>query len=140
MIPATLTLTSPRSICLKNHLIVMDNKMRQYLKINWKIITLTSPKYLLKHFIVKDNKMSPTVDKLENNHITFTLFTPLSLLTLTMRDRREQTIGQNCKKIVKNVRILEFSGYIWNHHEKCIEISTNKPRIGSVICEIGFEF
>ena len=29
----------------------------------------------------------------------------------------------------KNVKILEFGDYIWNHHEKCIEISTNMPGI-----------
>ena len=36
----------------------------------------------------------------------------------------------------KNVTILEFGDYIWNHHEKCIEISTNKPGIGFEICEM----
>ena len=29
----------------------------------------------------------------------------------------------------KNVKILEFSDTIWNHHEKCIQISTNMPGI-----------
>ena len=37
----------------------------------------------------------------------------------------------------KNVNILEFGDYIWNHHEKCIEISTNMPGIGLEICEIS---
>ena len=32
----------------------------------------------------------------------------------------------------KNIKILEFSDYIWNHHEKCIQISTNMPGIGSL--------
>ena len=34
-------------------------------------------------------------------------------------------------KFVKNVKILEFHDHIWNHHEKCIQISTNMPGIGS---------
>ena len=25
---------------------------------------------------------------------------------------------------------MEFGDYIWNHHEKCIQISTNMPGIG----------
>ena len=33
----------------------------------------------------------------------------------------------------KNVKILEFGDYIWNHHEKCIQNSTNMPGIGSFI-------
>ena len=47
---------------------------------------------------------------------------------------------QNCKRIVQKLNIIEFHDHIWNHHEKCIQISTNMPSIGSVICEIGFEF
>ena len=35
--------------------------------------------------------------------------------------------------------MIELHPYIWNHHEKCIRISTNMPSIGLVICEIGFE-
>ena len=34
--------------------------------------------------------------------------------------------------MLKNVDILEFGNYIWNHHEKCIEMSTN---ICLEICE-----
>ena len=33
--------------------------------------------------------------------------------------------------------IHEFCDYIWNHHAKCIKMSTNMPGIGLVICEIG---
>ena len=33
-------------------------------------------------------------------------------------------------KRFKNVKIMEFCHYIWNHHEKCIQISTNMPGIG----------
>ena len=39
----------------------------------------------------------------------------------------------------KNFKILEFGDYIWNHHERCIEISTNMPSIGLVIPEITCE-
>ena len=33
----------------------------------------------------------------------------------------------------KYVQILD---YIWNHHENCIQISTNMPDIGLESCEI----
>ena len=39
----------------------------------------------------------------------------------------------------KNVKILEIGDCIWNHREKCIQISTNIPGIGLVIREIPFE-
>ena len=61
------------------------------------------------------------------------------MLTLSTQQTL-QTTGQKFHKIVKNVQILDFGDYIWNHHEKCIEISTNMPSIGLIICEIGFEF
>ena len=41
--------------------------------------------------------------------------------------------------ISQNVNIVEFRYYIWNRHEKCIQISTNMPSIGLVIPEITFE-
>ena len=31
---------------------------------------------------------------------------------------------------VKNVKIVEFRDHIWNHHEKCIQMSTKMPSIG----------
>ena len=40
-------------------------------------------------------------------------------------------------KNFKYFKILEFGDYIWNHHEKCIQISTNMPGIGLEICEIS---
>ena len=40
-------------------------------------------------------------------------------------------------KSFKNVKILQFGDYIWNHHEKCIQISTNMPGIGLEISEIS---
>ena len=45
--------------------------------------------------------------------------------------------NKNCHKMFKNIQIVEFGDYIWNHHEKCIEISTNKPANGLEICEIS---
>ena len=44
---------------------------------------------------------------------------------------------QKCDKI-KNIYInfLEFGECIWNHREKCIQISTNIPGIGSEMLRI----
>ena len=36
---------------------------------------------------------------------------------------------KNVTKCVKNVNIVEFHYHIWNHHEKCIQQSTNMPGI-----------
>ena len=36
-----------------------------------------------------------------------------------------------------NVNIFEIDEHIWNHHEKCIQKSTNMPGIGSLIREIA---
>ena len=46
---------------------------------------------------------------------------------------------KNATNLVKNVNIVELHDHIWNHHEKCIQISTNIPGIGSVIPEITCE-
>ena len=43
---------------------------------------------------------------------------------------------KNVINLVKNVKIVEFHDHIWNQHEKCIQISTNMPDIGSLIPEI----
>ena len=40
------------------------------------------------------------------------------------------------KNLERNVKIVQCHHHIWNHHEKYIEISTNIPVIGSLICEI----
>ena len=40
-------------------------------------------------------------------------------------------------KMFTNSKNIEFYCYIWNHHGKCIKISTNMPSIGLVICEMG---
>ena len=39
-------------------------------------------------------------------------------------------------KFVKNVEIVKVHDHIWNHNEKCIQLSTNMPSIGLVISEI----
>ena len=39
-------------------------------------------------------------------------------------------------KSFKNLNILEFGDYVWNHYEKCIQTSTNMPSIGLEMCEI----
>ena len=44
--------------------------------------------------------------------------------------------GKNLNKIVKYFEIVKFHNHIWNHNEKCIQISTN---IHSSICEIDVE-
>ena len=53
------------------------------------------------------------------------------VLTLTTRQagvsRRHVKNFQIC---FKNFGILEFRDHIWNHHEKCIELSANMPSIG----------
>ena len=43
---------------------------------------------------------------------------------------------KNVTNLVKNVTIVEFHDYIWNHREKYIQNSTNMPSIGSLIREI----
>ena len=43
---------------------------------------------------------------------------------------------KNVTKVSKISNILEFGDYIWNHHEKCIQISTNMPGIGLEMCEM----
>ena len=54
-----------------------------------------------------------------------------------VRSRRKQTTSQIFHKILKKIlNILEFGDYIWNHHEKCIQIRTNMPGIGLEMCEI----
>ena len=63
-----------------------------------------------------------------------------SILLLIQRfpcGRRVQTTDQNLTNFVKNVKNVEFHHHIWYHHEKCIQISTNMPGIGSVIREIA---
>ena len=46
---------------------------------------------------------------------------------------------KNLTKFVKNFKIVEFHGHIWNHNEKCIQISTNMPGIGSLFREVAVD-
>ena len=46
---------------------------------------------------------------------------------------------KNITNFVKNVNIVELRYHIQNHHEKCIQTSTNMPSIGLVIPEITCE-
>ena len=59
---------------------------------------------------------------------------------MIQRGGHEQTTGQTFKNIKKNVNILEFHDHIWNYHEKYIQISTNIPGIGSLICKIDVKY
>ena len=61
---------------------------------------------------------------------------PAFKLTLTTQQAGEcRRHVQNFKQLQQTIRIVEFHDNFWNHHEKCIQISTNVPRIGLVICE-----
>ena len=55
-----------------------------------------------------------------------------NLIATYRRARHVQTTGslQNYKNCIKNVKIVDFNYYIWNHHGNCIQISTNMPGIG----------
>ena len=44
---------------------------------------------------------------------------------------------KNVIKNSKNIKIIEFHHYIWDHCEKCIKISTNMPSVRSVIHKIN---
>ena len=56
-----------------------------------------------------------------------------------MQQASEDDSSKKITKFVKNVEIIEFHDQICNHNEKCIQISTNMPRIGSLIREIAVE-
>ena len=38
--------------------------------------------------------------------------------------------------MLQKITIINFHCHIWNQHEKCIKMSTNKPSIGAVVLEI----
>ena len=64
------------------------------------------------------------------------------LIESLMLSARQASADDRSKKLtnwVKNVNIVKFHDHIWNHHEKCIQISTNMPSIGLVIPEIACE-
>ena len=50
--------------------------------------------------------------------------------------RSDQTTAPNVHKYFRNINSLEFHEHNWNHHDKCIQKSTNMPGIGSLIREI----
>ncbi len=39
--------------------------------------------------------------------------------------------------LFKNFGILKHYAHIWNQHEKCIKMNTNKPMFGLVVLEIA---
>ena len=53
-----------------------------------------------------------------------------------MAGESRQRVKHNFTIFSKNVNILEMHDHIWNHHEKCIQISTNLMVFGSLIREI----
>ena len=40
-------------------------------------------------------------------------------------------------EVFRGVEIVEYDDHIWNHNEKCIQISTKVPGIGLLICEMA---
>ena len=53
-----------------------------------------------------------------------------------MLSTSQASADEKIHKNVKNNKMLEFHDHIWNHHKKCIPISTNMTGIGSLIHEI----
>ena len=58
---------------------------------------------------------------------------------LSTRQTSADDRSKSVTKYVTNVEIVEFHHHMWNHNEKCIQISTNMPGIGSLIREIAVE-
>ena len=58
---------------------------------------------------------------------------------LSTRQASADDRSKSLSTFVKNDKIVEFHDHILNHHEKCIQISTNMPSIGLVIPEITCE-
>ena len=46
------------------------------------------------------------------------------------RKMRAEDVQNVTYFVLKEITILEFGDYNWNHHEKCIQTSTNMPGIG----------
>ena len=86
-------------------------------------------------------------EHLSNNLMQWIRFSAISSLLSSLRylnshhaagvSRRQL---KNVTKLSKNVNILDFGDYIWNHHGKCIQMSTRMPGIGYLICEIDVTF
>ena len=70
--------------------------------------------------------------------ISLLMSTVASVNTFHMADddKNLTKCTKNVTKCTKKVNIPEFGDYIWNHSEKCIQISTNMPGIGLGIREI----
>ena len=61
-----------------------------------------------------------------------------NLISCAFRTARE--CRQQVKNWTKFVEIVEYHhDHIWNRNENCIQISTNMPGIGLLICEIAVE-
>ena len=58
------------------------------------------------------------------------------MATLSVNRFHAAGVSRRQQKMSANVKILEFSDYIWNHHEECIQRSTNIPGIGLEILRI----
>ena len=71
--------------------------------------------------------------------ILFSFFLSRSVASSAHGSNSTLQLVSNDKRF-RNVKIMEFGDYICNHHEKCIQISTNMPGIGLVICEIVENF
>ena len=56
--------------------------------------------------------------------------------TSPVGDMSERTTRLQVHKMSQSVKIIEFHYYIWNHHKKCIQISTDMPGIGLEMCGI----
>ena len=41
---------------------------------------------------------------------------------------------ENQTFLKKKIKIIEYYPHIWNLHVKCIQLSTDMPNFGSVIC------
>ena len=75
---------------------------------------------------------------METSQIKVNIGKLAKLMLSTRQASADGRLERRRKHVVKNVKIVEFHDHTWNHHEKCIEISTNMPGIGSLIREIDF--
>ena len=55
----------------------------------------------------------------------------------SIRGRREQTTSSNCTKVSQMSKCWNLVTIIWDHHQKCIQISTNILGIGLEYFEIS---
>ena len=85
--------------------------------------------YIASSLVAKDPhiSISPVTDNLfpEPPKTIFDIYH-----TAGMMNRRHV---QNVPTFLKNTNSFEFHDHIWNHQEKCIQMSTNMTGIGSLI-------